>query len=112
MPSDLTIRAVSSVTGPSENAAQPRPDSFIPPANASPPTTGPPIINPTLRFDAALGLVVIEFRDESGHITTSIPSQRQMEAYRMWSDPLPGTSTLPVHGQGHGRIHAAAQRKA
>ena len=106
MPSDLTVRAVVSITGPSENVAQPKPESFIPPATASPPPTGPPIANPSLRFDAALGLVVIEFRDASGKITTSIPTQRQMEAYRMYSEPLPGGGAPPA------RAHAATHRKA
>jgi hypothetical protein len=106
MPSDLTIRAVSSAAGPNENVVQPKPESVIPPANASPPQTGPPIFNPTLHFDAALGLVVIEFRDASGQVTTTIPTQRQMDAYRMWSAPLPGGGTPPAKAQ------ASTQRKA
>jgi hypothetical protein len=44
----------------------------------------PPVVNPTLRLDAALGLVVIEFRNDSGAITTSIPSQRQLQEYQRW----------------------------
>lgn len=106
MPSDLTIRAVSAAAGPSENVVQPKPESVVPPANASPPQTGPPIINPTLHFDAALGLVVIEFRDAAGKVTTSIPTQRQMEAYRMWNAPLPGGSAPPAPAR------AATHRKA
>lgn len=90
MPSDLTIKAVASSNGPSENVIQPKPESFIPPANASPPQTGPPVVSPELQFDAALGLVVIEFRDATGQVTTTIPTRQQMEAYRMWSEPLPG----------------------
>jgi hypothetical protein len=49
---------------------------------AVPPVT--PVLNPTLRLDAALGLVVIEFRNDSGAITTSIPSQRQLQEYQRW----------------------------
>lgn len=105
MPSDLSVRAVSPIAGPSENPTEPKPEAFIPPATASPPQTGPPILNPTLRLDPALGLVVIEFRDESGNVTASIPSQRQIDAYRMWSDPLPGRGTQPA------QAHAPAQRK-
>ena len=33
---------------------------------------------------ARLGLVVIEFRNDSGTVTTSIPSERQLEAYQRW----------------------------
>jgi hypothetical protein len=47
-------------------------------------SAAPPITNPTLRLDAALGLVVIEFRNQGGGITTSIPSQRQLQAYQRW----------------------------
>ena len=61
---------------------------------AVPPVT--PVINPTLRLDAALELVVIEFRNNSGAITTSIPSQRQLREYQRWAQtqvgpPPPGT---------------------
>ena len=105
MPSDLSITAVSPVAGSSENPTEPKPGFFIPPVSASPPQTGPPIVNPTLRFDGALGLVVIEFHDKGGQITSSIPSQRQMEAYRMWSDPLPGSSALSA------TAHAPTQSK-
>lgn len=106
MPSDLSIRAVSPINGASENPTEPKPATFAPPANASPPQTGPPILNPTLRLDPALGLVVIEFRDEGGHITTSIPSQRQIDAYRMWSEPPNGRSAEST------KNHAPAHRKA
>ena len=50
----------------------------------------PPILNPTLRLDAALGLVVIEFRSESGAVTTSIPSQRQLQEYQRWNSTQVG----------------------
>jgi hypothetical protein len=50
------------------------------PAAASP----SPIPNPSLRFDPALGLVVLEFRGDTGAVTTSIPSQRQLQAYQKW----------------------------
>ena len=51
---------------------------------AEPAPVASPIVNPTLRLEPALGLVVIEFRNDSGAITTSIPSQRQIEAYQRW----------------------------
>ena len=58
--------------------------------------------NPQLRLDAALGLVVIEFRDESGTVTTSIPSQRQLDAYRMWEQQHNAPpATLPGDAAGH-----------
>ena len=48
-----------------------------------------PFINPDLRLDPALGLVVIEFHDQAGKLTSSIPSQRQMDAYRMHEEKPP-----------------------
>lgn len=98
MPSDLSVKAVGPVLGASENPAQPRPETFTPPAQAPPAPALPLIANPTLRFDVASGLVVIEFRNESGAVTTSIPTLRQLEAYRQWNQPLPGQ---PASGGPH-----------
>jgi hypothetical protein len=47
--------------------------------------------NPRLRLDPGLGMVVIEFRDDGGEVTNSIPSQRQLDAYRMHQE-APGTA--------------------
>lgn len=41
--------------------------------------------NPSLQLDPALGLVVIEFLNDSGAVTDSIPSERQLEAYQRWA---------------------------
>jgi len=46
--------------------------------------------NPTLRLDAALGLVVIEFLGKTGAVTSSIPTQQQLQAYRAGTEPIPG----------------------
>jgi hypothetical protein len=40
--------------------------------------------NPTVRLDAALGVVVVAFHDEHGVVTTTIPTQQQLDAYRTW----------------------------
>ena len=107
MPSDLSVKAVGPVLGSSENPAQPKPETFTPPATAPP--TAPPVIiaNPTLRFDTATGLVVIEFRDQSGNVTTSIPTLRQLEAYRQWGQSSPGQSPAATTG-----VHTSATTKA
>ena len=99
MPNELSVKAVAAVTGASENPAEPQAELFTPPAHAPPAQAASPNPNPQLRLDPALGLVVIEFRDASGTITTSIPSQRQLDAYRMWeqthADPAGPAGTLP-----------------
>ncbi len=40
------------------------------------------IPNPALRLDAQLGLVVLEFRDETGRVEQSLPTKRELDAYR------------------------------
>ncbi|HUB43452.1 MAG TPA: hypothetical protein VMB73_00575 [Acetobacteraceae bacterium] len=109
MPTELSVQAVGPVLGASENPAQPKPETFTPPAQAPPQPPAMVIANPTLRFDVASGLVVIEYRDANGDVTTSIPTLRQLEAYRQWSQPLPGqAAALAPASSGQ----ASANRKA
>jgi hypothetical protein len=82
MPSDLTVPRVAAATAvsgerpPALPARPPVADGVAPAGSALP--------NPTLRLDAGLAMVVIEFRDESGAVRSSIPSQQQLDAYRAW----------------------------
>ncbi len=62
------------------------------PAEKVPPATPPaaptlPVRNPSLRLAPELGLVVIEFRDSGGQVTQSIPSERELDAYRSTEKP-------------------------
>ena len=87
MPPDLTVPALAG-----QQAAQIAP---TPPARAvtegAPVASGPQYPNPSLRLDRGLGLVVIEFHAHGGEVTRSIPSQRQLDAYRSHQiDTLPG----------------------
>lgn len=50
----------------------------VPPVASS--EVGP--ANPRMRIDRDLGMVVIEFRDASGRVNVSLPSPRELEAYR------------------------------
>ncbi len=100
MSSELTVQPVAVVHAGNDAVAEVK--TVTQPAAGSeqaPPRL--PIINPNLRLDPALGLVVIEFRDDaSGAITTSIPSQRQLEAYQRWglthSGPTPNGLPQPA----------------
>jgi hypothetical protein len=85
MPNDLAIQSLTAVrtgaeiAGEAKTAAsQPPPQQPEPAANSS------PIANPSLRLDPVLGIVVLEFRNDAGAVTTSIPSQRQLQAYQKW----------------------------
>ena len=100
MPTDIAISSVAPV-------------SFIPPqrtsAGQAPATTQsapsqssgvnlatiPPPINPDFYLDPALNIVVLQFFDSKGNVTQSIPSQKQLDAYRL--DGGPGTKTTPSH---------------
>ncbi|HVC61420.1 MAG TPA: hypothetical protein VND19_13795 [Acetobacteraceae bacterium] len=106
MPNDLNVKPVGPVLGASENPAGPKPEMFTPLAQAPPAAPTPVLVaNPTLRFDVASGLVVIEFHDQAGAITTSVPTLRQLEAYRVWSPPARGQDA-PAAG-----VHVSATRK-
>jgi hypothetical protein len=105
MPSDVSVKAVGPVLGASENPAGPKSDKFTPPAQAPPSAPSGLVANPSLRFDPVSGLVVIEFHDQAGHVTTSIPTLRQLEAYRIWGQPVP-SEDLATSG-----VHASATNK-
>ncbi len=105
MPSDLSVKAVGPVLGASENPAEPKSEKFTPPAQAPPTPTAVIVANPTFRFDPVSGLVVIELHNEAGAVTTSIPTLRQLEAYRIWGQPVPGESSTAA------AVHVSATNK-
>jgi hypothetical protein len=55
------------------------------PAGPSPaePQPTPPAPNPSLRIEPALGVVVVEMRDPTGEVVRSVPTQRELQAYRL-----------------------------
>jgi hypothetical protein len=109
MPSDVSVKAVGPVLGTSENPAGPNLEKFTPPALTPP--SAPPVlvISPSLRFDPASGLVVIEFHDQAGDVTTSIPTLQQLEAYRIWGRPSEGPAASGVaHSANAKDTHTAA----
>jgi len=87
VPTDISIQSVAPV-------------SFIPPQRTSADqasaatqiapsqsaginlATIPPPINPDFHLDPALNIVVLQFFDAEGNVTQSIPSQKQLNAYR------------------------------
>jgi hypothetical protein len=83
----LPIQAAATVRSGSDNAGEAQAPESVSPAPA---LSASVIVNPTLRLDAGLGLVVIEFRNDTGDVTTSIPSQRQIEAYQRWAQTHAG----------------------
>ncbi len=99
MSSDTSIQAVTAVRAGSDGTTEAKmPMISESPPRAEPAPAASPITNPTLRLDAALGIVVIEFRNDSGAITSSVPSQRQLQAYQKWDVTCFGPTPPGVHG--------------
>jgi len=74
---------------------------------ATPAAASEPVLpNPQLRLDAALGLVVLEFRDLGGQSRT-IPTERELDAYRSSA-----RSAAPAEETGRRRGVAAAPAQA
>ena len=85
IPGSFSTPGVSDGQLPAKTAAAA--PAVAPPAEKS---ASPWYVNPDFRFDATTGLVVIEFHNDSGQLTNSIPSQKQLDAYRLHHTPLPG----------------------
>jgi hypothetical protein len=96
MPNDIGIQSVQPISIGSD-AAETRAAPYFQPPVAEQPVSAPAIANPSLRLDPALGLVVLQFHSDTGAPTTSIPSERQLEAYQRWTQTRIGT---PPAGMG------------
>lgn len=68
------------------------PQAADPPA--APPRQEPPPLSPALRVDAALNLLVVEIRDRGGEVVHSIPSPRELDAYRSGAEDPPASLDL------------------
>ncbi|HEV7264566.1 MAG TPA: hypothetical protein VGN83_06585 [Falsiroseomonas sp.] len=80
------IRDVAALPPPPATRAEapPADKPVAPPAKPEPVAAGsaPSIRNPHLRIDSMLNLVVLEFRDTVGEVRNTIPSPREIAAYR------------------------------
>lgn len=69
-----------------------------PPQAADPPAAPqrqePPPLSPALRVDAALNMLVVEIRDRGGEVVHSIPSPRELDAYRSGAEEPPASLDL------------------
>lgn len=67
-----------------------------------PPAQAPasPLVNPAVRFDPRLSLLVVEFLDNKGQVVNSAPSPSQLKAYEsllnLRSGPTPVSGELPA----------------
>jgi hypothetical protein len=54
-------------------------------------------VNPSLHLDLALNLVVLQFVDDNGNVTSQIPSQKQLKAYQAQeAASAPGGQAAPA----------------
>jgi hypothetical protein len=93
MSNHLSIQTALPIHG---TGARVRPNASAPPQAAAATATQPAqvFVNPAFRFDPSVGMVVIEFHDDSGKMTNSIPSERQLQAYRTHQE-TPGEQAAP-----------------
>ena len=74
-----------------DTAAAPPP---IAPTGTAP--TGATSGNPSERLDPGLGLIVLSVHDAAGQVTDSIPTARQLQAYRVWQEARVGATQGPT----------------
>jgi hypothetical protein len=111
MSNDLTVPSIMTAAAAAEPAGQAKAVVSVSAVDIKPVTPVEP--NPSLELDPALGLVVIQFRNDSGAVTDSIPSERQLAAYQRWATtqfgPAPtGMPAIGAPAAGHAEPHAVA----
>jgi hypothetical protein len=74
------LSPVSPATRPAQPVAPVAPAT---PAGAGGAAPSVPMLNPRMRIDTELNLVVLEFRDDAGELRSSIPTPREIDAYRL-----------------------------
>ena len=75
-----TGRPTEPLHGTSSGAGLPPPSAAKPKAAEAEAASAWP--NPSLRLDPALGIIVMEFRNKSGGVESTLPTQRELDAYR------------------------------
>ena len=79
-----------------DTAAAPPPIAPNAIAPMGPTPTGPTSGNPSERLDPGLGLIVLSLHDAAGQVTDSIPTARQLQAYRVWQAAQLGATPRPT----------------
>ncbi len=93
------IRAPATARPPPAGQAGTAAPATAPGEPAAPAAPGVPLVNPRMRIEAALNLVVLEFRDGDGTVSRSIPSAREIDAYRNGQlESSPTRADLDVEG--------------
>jgi hypothetical protein len=92
MPANVSLDSVAVAAA----KVQSKPDSVVATSNteaaATAATASPKLANPRLTVDPSVNRVVLEFFSSSGVLTNTIPSQQQLDAYRLAAfsgNPIP-----------------------
>jgi len=109
MSNPLSIQGTQPFGG--SHTASPR--APITPTSVTPPSKPVPLfVNPSYQFDPTVGLVVIEFHNDTGAISNSIPSARQLELYRTHQAIPPNAQPPPTQAAAQPVLQATAQTQA
>jgi hypothetical protein len=73
----------------------PKASAAVRPAASSVPSA-PATPNPALRLDPGLGLVVLQFRDTQGEVVATLPTERELAAYRYAGKQAASTPSAPA----------------
>ena len=111
MPNDLAIQPLTARRTGAEIAGEAKVTASQPSPQPEPAANPSPIANPSLRLDPALGIVVLEFRNDAGAVTTSIPSQRQLQAYQRWAQTHSGQAPCNGASPPDAKVPAPALRQ-
>ena len=91
MSNQLSIQSALPVLGSAESPAQTRGSTSVQaPAQPAAPKPVQFYVNPSHQFDPTVGIEVLQFHDSSGVVSSTIPSQRQLAAYRSHQATPPG----------------------
>jgi hypothetical protein len=84
---------------PARAPVQPAAPAAAPAQDAGQAKPSVPLVNPRMRIEPSLNLVVLEFRDAEGTLARSIPSPQEIDAYRsgLKDDAAPRTG-IDVEG--------------
>lgn len=99
MSNDLYVQSIAPARSANNTVGESIATTVQPSPQPAAAVKSPPLANPSLHFDSMLGLVVIEFSNDAGVVTTQVPSQRQLDAYQRWNltrlGPAPPGQSAP-----------------
>jgi hypothetical protein len=98
MSNTSSIQAGLPVNGSGISAAPARSSTPTPASTAKPVAL---FVNPSFRFDPTVGIEVIQFHDAQGTVSNTIPSARQLQAYRTHQETPPGEQAPPQPPSPH-----------